>query len=37
MLTCEEDPDGRRIRLYSRENHGGKEKPSYDRQWLEEV
>lgn len=27
--------DGRRIRLYSREDHGGKEKPSYDRQWLD--
>lgn len=30
----EKDPDGRRIRLYSREDHGGRETPSYDRRWL---
>jgi hypothetical protein len=35
MLMREQDPDGRRIRLYSRENHGGREKPSYDCQWLD--
>ena len=37
LTTRLQDPDGRRIRFYSREEHGGTETPSQDAFWLGET
>jgi catechol 2,3-dioxygenase-like lactoylglutathione lyase family enzyme len=35
-LVVIEDPDGRRLRLYTRERHGPEEQPDYSSLWIRE-